>query len=137
MPQVTFDNIYNYFNVCDNISVVYGNNLYSLSQDNVLNIQNLLFYLCNNSHEMPAIGVSIHNETIKAMRTGMWLKLKYNTTLSHNGMSFDELIININSNDYGFNIIRGNNGVYDGRCYYVSLEKNIVELYNTLLNMIN
>ena len=81
-------------------------------------------------HIMPAFGVSIHTETIKSLQQGVWLRLQYNGKKWVDGMDFDELLIEVQPDFSGFNIIRGNIGIYDGRCYYVDLSCNMKLLYN-------
>lgn len=136
MNNLELNSIYNYFIVCDNMCVVYDNIKYDLNNNNVDIIKSELIHMCINSHEMPALGVSIHSETIETIKTGVWLIFKYNNTKYHNEMPFDELLISVNPEDCGFNIIRGNNGIYDGRCYYISLDNNMSSLYNVLMNII-
>lgn len=70
---------------------------------------------------MPAFGVSLHSETIKEMKKGTWLELVYNSLQEKNGLPYESLLIKLDSG-YGFNIIRGYNGKYDGRCIYISLD---------------
>jgi hypothetical protein len=84
--------------------------------------------MLQDSHTMPAFGVSIHTETLKAIKNGVWLKLQYNGTQEVDGMPFDELLIEVNPEFSGFNIIRGNKGIYEGRCFYIDLDNITMEL---------
>ena len=45
-------------------------------------------------------------------------------------MPFDELIINITKDSSGLNIYRGNDGVFEGRCFYLDLKGNLNDLYD-------
>ncbi|MDE6549891.1 MAG: hypothetical protein K2M44_00080 [Clostridia bacterium] len=84
-------------------------------------------------YEMPAFGVSIHNLTIKELLKGSWLVFNYAGAQSHNGMPFDRLLLQIHPDDCGYNVIRGNDGIYDGRCFYYNLNKgNMSALYNLI-----
>lgn len=121
-----------YFVICDNICIVCDNIKSLLDNNTTETIKSELKNLFENSHEMPALGVSIHNETVTELEKGLWLILQYNETKYHNDMPFDELLIKVNKEDYGLNIIRGNNGIYEGRCYYLNLDKNTSKLYNTI-----
>ena len=85
---------------------------------------------------MPALGVSLHNETIEAINNGIWIMLIYNTKQMVDDMCFDELLIKVEKDFSGFNIIRGNNNVYDGRCYYVNLNKTMLSLYDWILSRV-
>ena len=107
--------------------------------DNLDGLNNMLNDMLQDSRTMPAFGVSIHTETLNAIKNGVWLKLQYNGTQNVDDMPFDELLIEINPEFSGFNIIRGNKGVYDGRCFYIDLEdKTMKSLYDFVtLNYIN
>lgn len=76
------------------------------------------------SHDMPAFGVSLDLETKQALQKGIWLQLTYPATQEVNGLPFDTLLIELHPDHSGFNIIRGNNGIYDGRCFYIDLVEN-------------
>lgn len=71
---------------------------------------------------MPAFGVSLHNETINEMKFGCWLEIVYNKTQNKNGYLFDSLAIKL-EDCFGFNIFRKYKGKYEGRCFYLSLDK--------------
>lgn len=87
------------------------------------------------SHEMPAFGVSLDNETKDAMKKGVWLKLIYDKTFVHNEMPFDSLLIQIEKDWTGFNIYRGNNGIYEGRCFYIDIvDSDMSELYEVIIS---
>ena len=85
---------------------------------------------------MPAYGVSIDKDTRDALKTGLWLELKFSTTLTHNEMPFDSLLIEVDSEYSGFNIIRHHDNQYEGRCYYINLEKDMSSLYETIENIL-
>jgi hypothetical protein len=77
--------------------------------------------MIDGGHDMPAFGVSLDTETRVAMKTGMWLEFMYNRAYEHNGMPFESLLLELNSDYSGFNLIRKANGKYEGRCFYISL----------------
>ena len=85
-----------------------------------------------NSHEMPAFGVSLDNETKSKLQSGTWLELEFETTKEYNGMPFDALLIEVDENYQGFNLIRKNNNTYDGRCFYLNLKGNMKTLSNEI-----
>ncbi|MBO5910011.1 MAG: hypothetical protein J6Q15_00730, partial [Clostridia bacterium] len=63
-------------------------------------------------------------------------KLQYNGTQVVDDMPFDELLIEINPEFSGFNVIRGNKGIFEGRCYYVNLVNcTMKELYQYVSNI--
>ena len=101
-------------------------------------LNDVLNDMLHDSHTMPAFGVSIHTETLKAMQKGVWLKLQYNGTQYVLDMPFDELLIKVQPDFRGFNIIRGNKGIYDGRCYYIDLVNNTMQpLYDFVTSKFN
>lgn len=84
------------------------------------------------AHDMPAFGVSLDDLTKEEMKTGSWLELGFNKTYEFNEMPFDGLLIKIEKDIYGFNLIRRNNKKYEGRCFYLSLSESMNELYNII-----
>ena len=111
--------------------VIINNISYDIENDNKLN--KVLNEMLTNSRRMPAFGVSIHIDIINSMRRGTWLKLKYAETQWLDEMNFDELLIRVEPDYNGFNIIRGNKGIYRGRCYYIDLyDRTMDELYKFL-----
>ena len=88
------------------------------------------------AHDMPAYGVSLNRETVKALKSGLWVEFDFGKRLEVNGLPFEKLLIGVEREFYGFNLVRYNaeNG-YDGRCFYFDLNgKNMSDLYNLLLN---
>ncbi|MBQ7797946.1 MAG: hypothetical protein IJ371_02360 [Clostridia bacterium] len=112
--------------------VIIDNDYYEVDYTDELN--SVLNIVLQDSHALPAFGVSIHTETLKAIQKGVWLKLQYNGTQYVNGKSFDELLIEVQPNFCGFNIIRGNKGVYEGRCFYIDLIDNTMKPIYYLIN---
>ena len=102
---------------------------------NEVELNNALTFMLQASHQIPALGVSVDSEVQKAVNNGIWLKFIYNKPNYVEEMPFDELLIQVEPSFSGFNIIRGNNGFYEGRCYYVDLLGNTMAgIYNTIIN---
>jgi len=95
-------------------------------------ILNSLKNITKYSHEMPAFGVSLDELTREEMQTGTWLELIFDNTYEYNEMPFDALLIKVEKDAYGFNLIRKQNGKYEGRCFYLSLEGSMKELYDEI-----
>jgi hypothetical protein len=101
--------------------------------ENVLsNISNLF----EGSREMPAFGVSLDKETKNAMKKGVWVEIIYKTKTKHREMDFDSLLFEVNGEYTGINVIRGNDSVYEGRCFYFDLNKNMTSFLNYINNLI-
>lgn len=124
----------NYIMNAEQAQVIVEGKYYQVEDIDSLN--NILCEMLNESHQMPAFGVSIHTETLQAIKRGLWLKLQYNGTQMVDDMPFDELLIEVNSEFSGFNIVRGNRGIYEGRCYYIDLIDNTMQpLYEYLMKL--
>ena len=86
------------------------------------------------AHEMPAYGVSLHHETVKAMQSGVWAEFDFDKELESGGMPYEKLLVNVQPEWTGFNIIRytAKHG-YAGRCFYYDLvNKNMSAFYDCL-----
>lgn len=120
--------------------VVYHNgnkHLYFKGDDKFEKIYKSLIETTNLSHNMPAFGVSLHDETINALKTGTWVELVFDSEKSFNDMPFDTLLFKVEAEDSGFNLIRKFDGKYEGRCFYLSLDDNMNNLKNTIDSVLN
>ena len=117
--------------------IIYNdNNTTSYEPDNqeFKNITEELLRLGLNCREAPAFAVSLHNETISAMESGLWIEFNFGNTICHNELPFDSLLIQVVGEYTGFNIIRKYDNKYEGRCFYVDLlETNLNNLENLLI----
>ncbi|MBQ8761745.1 MAG: hypothetical protein IJZ26_00280 [Clostridia bacterium] len=127
-------NINNFFEKSKNIIIFKDgkSKLYKQNTQEYKNIMEKFMQQVNYSYEMPAFGVSLHNETVKAMKSGVWIRFDFETEQQHNGMPFNSLLINITQDMYGFNVIRMQGKEYDGRCFYLNLEDNMNNFYDYL-----
>lgn len=120
----------------EKVIIIQDNQYYEVDDEQFKQYQEILQNLLKNSHDMPAFGVSLDQETKKAMQSGAWLQLTYPTAQEVNGLPFDTLLIELRPNDSGFNIIRGNNAIYDGRCFYIDLvDTTLTSLYKWANNL--
>jgi len=128
--------ITSFFNQVSQISIFCNNQQIIVDNSEKIEIIESLKEITNNAHEMPAYGVAIDHEVRDAMRLGLWLELNFNNTMTHEGMTFDNLLINIDPEASGFNLIRQHDGIYEGRCYYLSLDNTMEKLYNAIISII-
>lgn len=131
----SFNSINDYFEQSYSITVYKDGETtdHILGDDTYTNILKLLNDVCEGSREMPAYGVSLHEETRKEMQNGLWIELTFNKTETHNEMPFDSLLIKVEKEYQGFDLIRGQEGKYDGRCFHIYCpHKNTENLYNYL-----
>lgn len=126
--------LFDFFSKSNKITILNNGEEYIFKQHG-LPYEDLLqsfLHTINNAHEMPAFGVSLHDETIKAMQEGLWLKFDFEEEQTHNEMSFSSLLINIVPDYQGFNLIREYQGRYEGRCFYLNLENDMSEIYDAI-----
>lgn len=89
-----------------------------------LKIKQKIEEVFSSSTLMPALGVSLHNETIKEMQKDIWIQINFKKELKKNDLPFDSLLVKLEDSQ-GFNLIRKHNGKYEGRCIYLHLDKEI------------
>ena len=136
-PQV-YDSIVSCFDSAISITVITNGNgqTFKNGSEEYIDIMNALNSIAEGRRDMPAFGVSLDNETKEAKKSGMWIELNYDTTIMYNEMPFDALLIEVVEEHSGFNLIRKNNGKYDGRCFYLNLEGNMQKLYNIISEIV-
>ena len=98
-------------------------------------VMSALLETTKNSHEMPAFGVSLDDMTREDKKHGVWIELVFDGTLSHNEMPFEALLIFVKNDYRAFNLVRKNNGKYEGRCFHLSLEKDLQKLNDVILSL--
>lgn len=108
-----------------------------MSQQVKSDFDTLFVEALDGARQMPAFGVSIHKLTVEEMKSGIWVKFIYQQTMEADGMPFDELLVHVQKDMHGVNIIRGNGGSYNGRCFYLDLNGTLDEVYDFLANLEN
>lgn len=93
--------------------------------------------LSGNAREMPAFGVSLNNETVKAKNIGLWVEFVFAEQQTHSSMTFEKLLIKVEKQWQGFNIVRySDKDGYSGRCYYLDLVgKDMSQFYDIIINL--
>lgn len=123
-----------------NSITIYNNGIiseFSEKDSEFLTIKQAYKTMLENHYEMPAFSVSLHNETINALNDGVWIELGFPRTFTHKQLAFEKLLIKVDKESCGFNLIRFNENKYDGRCFYINLINSTMEnLYNTIFNII-
>ena len=65
------------------------------------------------------------------IKEGYYISIKFDQTYCVNELPFDELVFEVQKDFSGFNLLRGNKGVFQGRCIYMSIvDGNMDELFN-------
>lgn len=91
------------------------------THDNFALIIDEFLTMIDGGHDMPAFGVSLDTETRNVMSAGVWLEFVFDKTHEYNDMPFESLLIELNPEYSGFNLIRKVDDKYEGRCFYISL----------------
>lgn len=116
--------------------IVYNDGIkteYTSNSANFTNVVDAFVEIVKSGHEMPAFGVSLHDSTIDSIQTGLWVEFVFEKTKVYNEMPFETLLINVEKDWSGFNIIRKHDSKYEGRCFYINLENaDMSKLYELL-----
>lgn len=127
----------NYFDKAKTITIYYNGetDCYFKGDDKFELILKSLKLTTKDSQEMPAFAVSLDSETKSKLQSGIWLELNFLGAETHNELPFESLLIEVNQNYEGINIIRKNNNKYDGRCFYLNLKTNMSQIVQTVQNL--
>ena len=104
--------------------------VYLLNQEQQKEFDEIFCEIMQGAIQKPAFAVSLDDLTKEEMKSGFWVKFIFDNTMFKSEMPFDELLFNVTENAHGVNIIRGNDGIYQGRCYYLDLEGTMNMLYD-------
>lgn len=128
--------IFNVFEKADSINVYTVGDMksYKSGTEEYKGIITCWYDMIEDAYDMPAFGVSLHNETLEAMKSGRWIEFEFGSKQEYNGMTFEKLLIQVESVYQGFNLIRFNSEKgYDGRCFYFNLvDKDMSKLSDYL-----
>ncbi len=120
------------------IDLISDGHVLELSQDQQETLRKQVEKLFENSLTMPAYGVVRDQDYREEIKNGDYISLKFNQMMEVNELPFDELVFDVQSDFQGFNLMRGINGVFEGRCIYISLiDKDMSELVNTIQQIKN
>jgi len=135
---INYQNIQDCFKDSTSIELIIDNekSTFSKTHENYKQILSAFETLINSSHQAPAFGVSLDDLTRQELQNGVWIEFNFNKTCYNSDMPFDSLLINVQSEFNGFNIIRKYQNKYDGRCFYLNLiDSDMSSLYNLLVSL--
>lgn len=127
MYTVNYDNdLVNCMEYIESIEILNDGKVSVFKSDNkyYAKIKNNLKALFRSARIMPAFGVSLHDDTVEAIKVGKWIKINYSKELEVNDLPFTSLIFELNTTQ-GVNLIREYNNRYDGRCIYLDFDEVI------------
>lgn len=104
-----------------------------MSQEELNILSDIFVETFEGSKSLPALGVALDEETKESVKSGVWIKFSFDKTRVENDMPFDELLIKIHKENNCLNVIRGNDGKFDGRCYFVELNHSLEKIYNYII----
>ena len=116
--------IFNVFDKADCINVYTAGDMksYKSGTEEFKGIISCWNEMTEGAYDMPAFGVSLHDQTLEAMKSGRWIEFEFSKKQEYNGMTFEKLLIQVESVYQGFNLIRYNSEKgYEGRCFFFNL----------------
>lgn len=135
ITQIDLNNITQYAKAV-NVYIEGDKQIYPVGEDNFNKICVQWNAMLESAHIMPAFGVSLHNETVREMKKGVWMEFDFDGQYSSNGMSYEKLLVAVRPEWMAFNIVRyTSERGYDGRCFHYNLgTENMSDFYNTLID---
>lgn len=113
--------------------LIVDGNVVELTEEESQNLQTSIEQLFENSYTMPAFGVVFDEMYKEEIKNGYFVSMKFESPIEVNGLPFDELVFKVEKDFQGVNLMRGNKGIFQGRCIYLNLqEKNMENLYNLI-----
>lgn len=121
---------------CQSVNVVYNGVQNKLPKQDMQSTVSVFCEMIDDAYEMPAFGVAINNEVEEHKKHGVFVEFCFNDLTEHNGMPFYKLLVEVNAEYSGFNIIRYYDAGYNGRCFYINLNNGTMKnLYNHILSL--
>ncbi|MGN0814171.1 MAG: hypothetical protein ACI4MH_02950 [Candidatus Coproplasma sp.] len=137
--MIIFDEIFESFKESEKINVYFNgkSKSYFSGSEEYSGIISNWYDMTEGARQMPAYGVSLNSEAQKAMKNGLWIEFIFSQACECSGMYFEKLLVEVQGEHTGFNVIRYNTKYgYDGRCYYIDLiGKNMAKLSKYLLQI--
>lgn len=134
--------IMSFFEVIDVLPYVTSYNLMvdgkvvELSETEEQGLQEQVLSLFEDSHTMPAFGVVFNDMYQEDIKNGYFVSLKFDSPIQINNLPFDELVFKVDKDFHGFNLMRGENGIFQGRCIYIDLQdKTMANLFEYIENL--
>lgn len=114
-----------------NYNLLVNGNVVELTETEMQGLQQQIQTLFEDSHTLPAFGVVTNDMYQEDVKNGYFVSMKFDCPIQINDLPFDELVFKVEKDFHGFNLLRGMNGIFQGRCIYIDLqERNMEELYD-------
>ncbi len=119
------------------VGLVVDGNRIELSEEQQQNLEMQVEQLFENSRTMPAFAVTTQEMFEEELKDGTFVSLKFNGLFEVNGLPFDELMFRVDKEYHAFNLVRGLNGVFEGRCIYIDLDEKDMSEISDFISSIN
>ena len=138
LPMI-FNAMFNFLDIFSygQMNLIYNNEIIEISDEEKADIQSEIIKYLENAYDSPALAVTFPELYKEMLKDGYFLNFKFDAHYEFNGLPFDEITIKIEDNAYGFNIFRGENGVFQGRCIYINTENSSSDLFNVIKNIVD
>ncbi len=103
------------------LEIISNGNIVVLSQEQQDDLMQEIKTLLADSHTVPAFGVVFDDMYQQEIQSGNFVSIKFANVCEINGLPFDQLVFKVEKDWQGFNLMRGENGHFQGRCIYVDL----------------
>ena len=138
LPMI-FNAMFNFIDIFSygQMNLIYNNQIIEMTDEDKADIQKELIKYLENSYDSPALAVTFPEFYKEMLKDGYFLNFKFDKHYEFNGLPFDEVTIKVEDNAYGFNIFRGENGVFQGRCIYINTENSSSDLYKVIKEIVD
>ena len=114
-------------------SVYVNGNVVEISEADREALKEKVEAIFESSHTLPAFAVTTDEIFHEQIKDGIFVSIKFDNVLQINELPFDELIYKVEKDTHGFNLFRGMNGIFQGRCIYIDMmDGNMNDLYDFL-----
>lgn len=117
------------------MSFIANGEVVEITDEQKADIQEEFLKYIENAYDTPALGVIFPELYDKMIKDGYFLNFKFDGYYEFNGLGFNELTIKVEEDGYGFNVYRGIDGKFQGRCFYINTENSSESLYKVLDNI--
>lgn len=119
-----------------NYNLMVDGKVVELSETEMQGLQEQVVSLFEGSRTMPAFGVVSNDMYQEDVKNGYFVSLKFDCPIQINDLPFDELVFKVDKDFQGFNLMRGMNGIFQGRCIYIDLQDhNMTNIFEYIDNL--
>lgn len=104
---------------------------------NIVQFKEEFRVLTEGAYYMPGMAKAKDDVIKREKEKGFWLEFKFSKKTEFAEFSFDTLIIRVRPELDGFNVIRGNNGDFSGKTYYLRLATFTDDFYEYIESSAN